>query len=58
MVSLVFGKQEIEGFCPKCGLPLKLGVCIKVHKIKNPKRKNPDFSGKSNSVNKYNEYNE
>lgn len=51
-----FGQpEEFVGFCNVCGLPLLAdGECKKYHKVKNPRRKR--YSGKSNSVNKYNDY--
>jgi len=56
-----FGEQPFKGYC-WCGLELLAdGGCPKYHKKVKPKKErriNPDFSGKSKSVNKYNEYND
>lgn len=56
-MSLIFGNSPVfVGFCPICGLPLLAdGSCKKYHKsVKKQKQKR--YSGKSNSVNKFNEY--
>jgi hypothetical protein len=48
-------KEEFVGFCPVCGLPLLAdGKCKKYHKIRAERIKR--YSGKSNSVNKFNDY--
>jgi len=54
-----FGEQPFKGHCPICGLPLLIdGKCQKYHKIGSKTPKRGRFSGKSKSVNKYNEYND
>jgi hypothetical protein len=57
MTDIVFGiDRELDKFCPVCGRPIYQGDggCPKLHKIRPPKIKK--YSGKSNSVNKYNDY--
>ena len=56
-MKIVFGiDRELDKFCPTCGLPIYKGDngCKKYHIKKSPKKGR--FSGKSNSVNKYNDY--
>lgn len=59
MKELIFGQDKVfEKFCSVCGLAIYEGDgdCSKYHKaVKKEKQKR--YSGKSNSVNKYNEYN-
>jgi hypothetical protein len=54
-MELVFGQnKKFEGFCNICGLPLEEGVCRKTHKIRVGRQKK--YSGRSKSVNKFNNY--
>jgi predicted amidophosphoribosyltransferase len=59
MSDIVFGiDRELDHFCPRCGMALTKAdaSCLRCYN-KKPKRQTiKKYSGKSNSVNKFNNY--